>query len=140
MTWREWDGMADGGGLDALFGVQFFDYTKAPLHEQLAAADLNPKYHVFFETVGFIDPTLFVRSPAYLAPGGVFISVGPQGKGISNFVNFAWKVFLQPSFLGGTKRKWRLIGVKPNKKDWEAFTKLVQEGACYVLCARVELR
>ncbi|TFK93483.1 NAD-P-binding protein [Polyporus arcularius HHB13444] len=107
---------------------EFFDYTKAPLHEQLAAADPNPKFHVFLEAVGILDPTLFVQSPAYLAPGGVFISVGPQGKGISNIASFAWKVLLQPSFLGGTKRKWRLVSLKPTKKDWEAFTKLVEEG------------
>ncbi|KAI0724610.1 NAD(P)-binding protein [Cerioporus squamosus] len=107
---------------------EFFDYTKAPLHEQLAAADLNPKYHVFFETVGVMDPTLFVKSPAYLAPGGVFISVGPQGTGIGAIASFAWKVILQPSFLGGVKRKWKLVSVQPNKKDWEAFIKLVEEG------------
>ncbi|RPD55791.1 NAD(P)-binding protein, partial [Lentinus tigrinus ALCF2SS1-6] len=107
---------------------EFFDYTKAPLHEQLIAADPNPKYHVFFETVGIMDPTLFVKSPAYLAPGGVFISVGPQGKGIGNIANFAWKILLQPSFLGGTKRKWKLVSVNVNKKDLGAFTKLVEEG------------
>ncbi|KAI0335216.1 NAD-P-binding protein [Cubamyces sp. BRFM 1775] len=107
---------------------EFFDYTKSPLHEQLAAANKEPKYDVFLEAVGFLDPTLFVKSAAYLAPRGVFISVGPQGSGLGNYVSFAWNVFLRPSFLGGTKRKWKLVTVKPVHEDLEAFAKLVEEG------------
>ena len=80
----------------------FFDYTKAPLHEQLKAA--GHQYDVFMEAVGTMDPTLFVESPAYLTPNGMFFSVGPQGSGLLRFV---WKVLLQPGFLGGTKRKWK---------------------------------
>ncbi|TBU35309.1 NAD(P)-binding protein [Dichomitus squalens] len=87
---------------------EFFDYTKAPLHEQLIAANPNPKYHAFFEAVGTADPALFVESEKYL--------------------KFLWKVLLQPSWLGGTKRTWKLIFVVPTKKDLEAFAKLVEEG------------
>ncbi|KAI0756937.1 NAD(P)-binding protein [Daedaleopsis nitida] len=108
---------------------EFFDYTKAPLHEQLIKSEPNPKYHVFYETVGILDPTLYVESPAYLAPNGVFISVGPQGSGFGNYAKFAWKVLLQPSFLGGVKRKWKLISVQPNKqRHMDPFAKLVEEG------------
>ncbi|KAH9898345.1 NAD-P-binding protein [Cubamyces lactineus] len=107
---------------------EFFDYTKSPLHEQLAAANKEPKYDVFLEAVGVLDPTLFVKSAAYLVPRGVFISVGPQGSGLTNYVSFAWNVFLRPSFLGGTKRKWKLVTVKPVHEDLEAFAKLVEEG------------
>ncbi|KAI0801206.1 NAD-P-binding protein [Fomes fomentarius] len=108
---------------------EFFDYTKAPLHEQLIASNPNPKFHVFLETVGFLEPTLYVKSPAYLAPGGIFISVGPQGSGIGNYSRFAWKVLLQPSFLGGVRRKWRLVQFTPNREtNLGPFTKLVEEG------------
>ncbi|TBU45082.1 NAD(P)-binding protein [Dichomitus squalens] len=103
---------------------EFFDYTKAPLHEQLIAADPNPKYHVFLEAVGMNDPTLFVESEKYLAPGGVFLDVGPQG----GYLKFFWKVFLQPSWLGGTKRKWKLIALDVKKEYLVAFAKLVEEG------------
>ena len=87
----------------------FFDYTKAPLHEQLKAAAVEAgeggkKYDVFLEAVGIMDPTLFVESAAYLEPKGTFLSVGPQGSG---FLHFLWKVILQPGFLGGTKRQWK---------------------------------
>ncbi|KAI8995679.1 NAD-P-binding protein [Trametes punicea] len=106
---------------------EFFDYTKAPLHEQLAAASAEAKYDVFLEAVGVLDPTLFLKSEAYLAPHGVFISVGPQGSGIGNYAHFVWNVLLKPGFLGGVKRKWRLVTVKPVAKDLKDFAKLVEE-------------
>ncbi len=65
---------------------------------------MTPKYDVFFETAGLMDPALFVHSAAYLAPKGIFLSVGPQGSGVASF---AWNVLLRPSFLGGVKRKWK---------------------------------
>lgn len=79
------------------------------MHEQLEAADVTPKFHVFYEAVGLIDPALFVHSPAYLAPGGIFLSVGPTSSGYSygEIANFVWNVLLRPSFLGGVKRKWK---------------------------------
>ncbi|KAH9915045.1 NAD-P-binding protein [Epithele typhae] len=114
-----------------------YDYAKAPLHEQLISAAKEAKekakegeeaegvYDVFFEAVGFMDPALFVHSAAYLAPKGVFVSVGPQGPGLPSFL---WNVMLKPGFLGGTKRKWKLVNVDPIKKDLEAFAKLCEEG------------
>ncbi|CDO71612.1 hypothetical protein BN946_scf184911.g82 [Trametes cinnabarina] len=107
---------------------QFFDYTKSPLHEQLIAANPTPKYDVFLEAVGVLDPTLFLKSEAYLDPHGVFISVGPQGSGVGNYVHFVWNVLLKPGFLGGVKRKWKLVSVKPVEKDIREFAKLVEEG------------
>ena len=92
------------------------------------AANLNPRYGVFFDTVESWHLHYLSQSPAYLAPGDVFITVGAEGKGISNYAYFVWKVLLQPSFLCGTKRKLKLILVKPDKKDWEAFAKLVEAG------------
>ncbi|OSD03381.1 NAD-P-binding protein [Trametes coccinea BRFM310] len=107
---------------------EFFDYTKSPLHEQLAAANPTPKYDVFLEAVGLLDPTLFLKSEAYLDPHGVFISVGPQGSGIGNYAHFVWTVLLKPGFLGGVRRKWKLVSVKPVEKDLKEFAKLVEEG------------
>ncbi len=99
--------LRERGAQDVDLGEQFFDYTKAPLHEQLVAANVTPKYDVFYETVGILDPALFVHSPAYLAPKGIFLSVGPQGSGIGNIASFAWNVLLRPAFLGGVKREWK---------------------------------
>lgn len=70
---------------------------------------MTPKFHVFYETVGLVDPALFTHSPAYLAPGGVFLSVGPTstGAGYAAMAKFVWNVLLRPSFLGGVNRKWK---------------------------------
>ena len=76
-----------------------------------------------------LDPTLYVASPAYLAPKGIFLSVGPQGTQIGLISRFVWKVLLQPSFLGGVKRKWKLIAVEPDrKKNLEPLAKFIEEG------------
>ena len=64
----------------------------------------QPKFHAMLEAVGNADWQLYTHSEAYLAPGGVFLSVGPQGSGVGYFL---WKVYLQPGFLGGTKRKFK---------------------------------
>ncbi|EPS94590.1 NAD-binding protein [Fomitopsis schrenkii] len=109
---------------------EFFDYTKAPLHETLAANPPTPKYHVFLEAVGLIDPALFAHSEAYLAPGGTFISVGPQPHGfdVAAIARLAWKVWLQPGFLGGARRSWRLMQAKQKRADLEQIAKYLAEG------------
>lgn len=88
---------------------QFVDYTMGPLHATLAANPPSQKYHVFLETVGLLDTSLYTSSEAYLAPGGIFVSTGPQPKGfdIAGLSKLAWKIFLQPRWLGGTKRTWK---------------------------------
>ncbi|TFY53735.1 hypothetical protein EVJ58_g9286 [Rhodofomes roseus] len=90
---------------------EFVDYTKAPLHQTLASNPPTPKFHVFLEAVGLLDTSLYAHSEAYLAPGGTFISVGPQPKGfdVVGLAILAWKVYLQPRFLGGTKRSWKYV-------------------------------
>ncbi|KAI0655133.1 NAD-P-binding protein [Cubamyces menziesii] len=112
---------------------EFFDYTKAPLHEQLAAACPEAKYDVFLEAVGFIEPTLFVKSAAYLTPRGTFVSVGPQSTSLGEYIRFAWNVILRPSVLGGTKRKWRLVLVEPVQEDLKVFAKMIEEGKVHPL-------
>ncbi|CCM03949.1 uncharacterized protein FIBRA_06102 [Fibroporia radiculosa] len=84
---------------------EFFDYTKGPLHETLAAANL-PKFHVFLE------------------------AVGPQPKGfdIGGFWKLVWKVYLQPGWLGGTRRSWRIISVANNGDDLQRVAAYVSEG------------
>ncbi|KZT69073.1 NAD(P)-binding protein [Daedalea quercina L-15889] len=109
---------------------KFVDYTKAPLHETLANQPPTPKYHVFLEAVGLIDTSLYTNSEAYLAPGGTFVSLGPQPKGfdIAAIVKVAWKVFLQPRFLGGTNRSWKLVQVRHKREDLEQIARYVAEG------------
>ncbi|KAH9934871.1 uncharacterized protein B0H18DRAFT_490659 [Fomitopsis serialis] len=109
---------------------EFVDYTKAPLHKTLAANPPTPKFDVIFEAAGLMDTSLYTHSEVYLAPGGKFISVGPQPKGfdVVGILKIAWKIFLQPRFLGGTKRSWKVHQVHPKRADLEQIAKYVAEG------------
>lgn len=62
---------------------QFMDYTKGPLHTQLATHPKLPasKFHIFYEAVGLPDAALYTHSSAYVAKGGAFVTVGPQPHG-----------------------------------------------------------
>lgn len=90
------------------FFSQFIDYTKGPVHEQLVKDPPSPKFHAFLEAVGTSDPTLYLRSEAYLAPGAVFASVGPQPSLEGGYIGVARLILAlcTPGFLGGVKRKW----------------------------------
>ncbi|PCH38315.1 NAD(P)-binding protein [Wolfiporia cocos MD-104 SS10] len=109
---------------------EFVDYTKGPLHTALAENSPSPKYHVIFETVGLVDTALYTNSEAYLAPGGVFVSTGPQPKGfdIAGIGKLLWKVFLQPKWLGGTKRTWKMVSVAEKREDLQKITQYITEG------------
>ena len=83
------------------------------MHETLAANPPTPKYHVILEAVGLVDPALFSHSEAYLAPGGTFVSVGPQPNGfdVVALAKLAWKVWVQPGFLGGARRSFKCVDI-----------------------------
>ena len=89
---------------------QFIDYTKGPVYEQLERDPPTPKFHVFIEAVGNTELELYTHSPAYLAPGGIFISVGPQPdglKGIPHLLHYVFETYMRPVFLGGTPRTYK---------------------------------
>ncbi|EED85578.1 predicted protein [Postia placenta Mad-698-R] len=118
------------GYVRSLGADEFVDYTTGPLHATLAANPPSQKYHVFLETVGLLDTSLYTSSEAYLAPGGIFVSTGPQPKGfdIAGLSRLAWKIFLQPRWLGGTKRTWKLIQVDNKHEDLVKVAEQVVDG------------
>ena len=65
-----------------------------------------------FEAVGLLNPDLYSHGNSYLDDKGTFVSVGPYHTmpGESLFVQglrTVWSSFLRPSFLGGTKAKFK---------------------------------
>jgi len=114
-------------GIKALGADEVFDYTTAPIHRQLLEQKISPKFHAIFETIGIPEIDLFANSPAYLAPNGVFISTGPQGSFVQSVVT-TLRCFLQPTWLGGTPRKFRIVPVHPDQADLEALRGLLAEG------------
>jgi len=91
---------------------QFIDYTKEPLDQYLTANPPSPKYHVFFDAVALLDPSLYIHSPAYIAPGGVFLSNGPTPKfSLGCIAQIVWTIHAAafPTWLGGVPRRWRQV-------------------------------
>lgn len=89
---------------------QFVDYTKGPVYEQLERNPPKTRYDVFVEAVGNTDIPLYTHCAKYIAPGGVFISVGPQPdgwKGVPHLLRYMWEAQLRPKALGGTPRAWK---------------------------------
>ena len=98
--------------------------------------------------MGTSDPTLYLHSEAYLAPGAVFASVGPQPSIHGGFSGLArlFLALLRPGFLGGVKRQWtyvprilfkhckrlkhvcRLISAADRPDEWKKFGKYVTDG------------
>ena len=90
--------------------LQVIDYTKESPYKVLERDPPTPKFHAILEAVGNIDIPLYTHCEAYLAPGGIFVSVGPQPSRIGevpSFLAYAFSAGLHPAWLGGTKRKWR---------------------------------
>ncbi|TFK27372.1 quinone oxidoreductase [Coprinopsis marcescibilis] len=110
---------------------EFIDYTQVgPLHKHLVKNPPSDKYNVILEAVGLFDPSLYTFSKAYLAPNGVYISVGPQPK-------LKWKTIWDglrlttmylPSFLTGFKATFKVTWVEHDKERFAQFRQLIEEG------------
>ena len=98
-------------GPSSSYQCQFIDYTKEDLATYLTKNPPSTKYHLFFETVGLPDASLYLKSKAYLAPGAAFVTVGPQPHGLGDFGQLLrlFAGLLQPTWLGGVKSKYKYV-------------------------------
>lgn len=112
---------------------EFIDYTKQPLVKYLSENPPATKYHVIYDAVGLIDPSLFTHSAKYLAPNGIFISTGPLPKNFGP--SELWKVLrtvgaiVIPSWLGNVNRRYRMVLVKHDEEDLKGIQKLLADGS-----------
>lgn len=83
---------------------------------------------------------MYTHSPAYLAPNGIFLSVGPQPdfslRGAVTVFKMIWQLFLRPTWLGGTKRKYQIMQMEHSKPNLDALAKLFGEGERTVYLAQ----
>ncbi|KAJ6621337.1 hypothetical protein B0H10DRAFT_2018036 [Mycena sp. CBHHK59/15] len=111
---------------------EFLDYTQAPLAEHLTSNPPSPKFHAIFDAVGLTDPSLYLKSAAYLAPGGLYVTSGPWPRTRKEFAGVLRQVFegwLRPTWLGGVPRKYVFLLVKFERKDLETVRDSVAKGA-----------
>lgn len=99
--------------LVVLTRVQFYDYTKQPVHEALVQNPPSSKFDVILEAVGRAHVSLYTHSEAYLAPNGIYISVGPTPHGLGETLSLLWNVFLHPKWAGGTNRQFKCVSDLP---------------------------
>ncbi|KAK0495808.1 hypothetical protein EDD18DRAFT_1286241 [Armillaria luteobubalina] len=107
---------------------EFIDYTKQPLHEYLAQNPPSPKFHIILDAVALKDPSLFTHSPAYLAPGGTFVSTGSiQGLHPFNLVLKTAVAMLWPSWLGGVPRSHKTVMLAHDASTLEGIRQLLED-------------
>ncbi|KAK0192865.1 hypothetical protein F5146DRAFT_1102619 [Armillaria mellea] len=115
--------------IKSLGADEVIDYTKQPLHEYFAQNPPSPKFHIILDAVALKDPSLFTHSPAYLAPGGTFVSTGAiQGLHPFNLVLKTVLAIIWPSWLGGVPRSYKTVGLTPDTSELEAIRQLLEEG------------
>jgi NADPH:quinone reductase-like Zn-dependent oxidoreductase len=99
--------------------------------EHLSKNPPSPKFHVIYDAVGLVDPSLFTYSAKYLAPGGIFISTGPLPQAWSDTWNVirTFGAMIIPSWLGNVNRKYALLFAENKVADMEEIRKLVANGS-----------
>ncbi|KAF4578559.1 hypothetical protein EYR36_000366 [Pleurotus pulmonarius] len=111
---------------------EFIDYTKEPLHKYLTSHPPSPKFHAIIDAYGLSDPSLYTHSPAYLAPGGSFVTTTPAPHNVSlTEIRNLFKTIAAmtwPTWLGGVPRDFKIYGLVQNKSDIDALRDLVAEG------------
>ncbi|ETW85496.1 quinone oxidoreductase 6 [Heterobasidion irregulare TC 32-1] len=109
---------------------EFVDYTKQDLATFFSQNPPSPKFNVILDAVGLADGSLYAKSEKYLAPGGVFVSVGPTPTGWSSTLQLLKLItdLVRPTWLGGVRRKWTMVMVSHKDEDLEAMRKLIADG------------
>ncbi|KAI0041542.1 NAD(P)-binding protein [Auriscalpium vulgare] len=109
---------------------EFIDYTKVDLAAHLSSNPPSPKFDGVLEAVGLIGNDLYAQSEKYLAPGGVFVSVGPQPEGLSDAGKFTKLLYniSAPRWFGGINRKWSVLAFSPREEVMTDLHNLFAEG------------
>nr|GAT55233.1 predicted protein [Mycena chlorophos] len=110
---------------------EFIDYTEAPLAERLQSHPPSPPFDAIFDAVGLTDPALYLNSPAYLVPGGGYMTAGTIPHGRAEWLGMLRQVAgaLLPSWLGGVPRRYWGASYKINKEDMDEVYGLLANGS-----------
>ncbi|KAF8892618.1 chaperonin 10-like protein [Infundibulicybe gibba] len=105
------------------------------LCQQIRANPPPPKFHIIFDAAALADPSLYTHSHDYLAPNGVFITAVPllNISSPSELWQGARTMFaaITPGWMGGVKRKYKMVMVENKKDDLMTIQKLVAEDSVY---------
>lgn len=108
---------------------EVIDYQAVDVPKHLTEKYSENKFDIIFDTVG--STPLFRNSESYLKKEGWYVQVGAPMEGMLGSMKMgasvARNMFL-PGFLGGVRRKYKLMMFTPTKERTEAVNKLAEEG------------
>jgi len=112
---------------------EFIDYTKVDLTKYLVNKAPSPKFNIFFDAVGLINPAMYTSCGAYLAPDGIFVTTGPLPR--KGSISEVWQLLqtftamMAPRWLGGPRQAYRVVMVTHKPEDLQALRKLIIDGS-----------
>ncbi|KID94627.1 alcohol dehydrogenase, partial [Metarhizium majus ARSEF 297] len=136
-------GVCSGANADTVRGLGADDVVDYTLHDDLAAhlgdAFASAPFDAVVDTLGF--QALYARSPSYLAPGGVYCSVGikPPSFGVPDFLRAVVQMKLNEwwpvaRWLGGVGRPWKGASMmSPTREDRESIVDMLARGELRVV-------
>lgn len=118
--------------VESLGADEFIDYTAGPLHETLTKNPPSPKFHAILDAVGLSDPSLYTRSRAYLAPGGIYLSTSPSPSfslsGVAELCALVFHAYLRPRWLGGVSQAYKIYMLEHDSGDLRQIAELIEQG------------
>lgn len=105
---------------------QVIDYREnAPLDTYLEKTQSEQPFDYILDTIR--NQELFEHSPKYLKPQGLYVNIGAHGTQREQLRDRLKNTFL-PTFLGGTPRRWKSLGLLPKGELQRQVVRWTDEG------------
>ncbi|KAF8311262.1 GroES-like protein [Clavulina sp. PMI_390] len=108
-----------------------YDYTTAPLYQQVMANPPSPKFHAIIDSIG--DWQFYNYSEHYLAPNAIFVCPGTMMQGPSDMLGDALAAMwaFRPRWLGGANRVYKNMrpATKSGKTRLNRVVDIVNKGS-----------
>src|SRR5215469_8713836 len=105
---------------------QVIDYREnAPLYAYLERFQSEKPFDYILDTIR--NQELFEHSPKYLKTKGLYVNTGAHGTQQEQLRD-RLKNYLLPTFLGGTPRRWKSLGLLPKGELQRQVVRWIDEG------------
>jgi len=105
---------------------QVIDYREnAPLYAYLERVQSEKPFDYILDTIR--NQELFEHSPKYLKTKGLYVNIGAHGSQQEQLRD-RLRNYLLPTFLGGTPRRWKSLGLLPKGELQRQVVRWIDEG------------
>src|SRR5215469_1336121 len=106
--------------------IQVINYQEnAPLYTYLENVKSEQPFDYILDTIR--NQELFEHSPKYLKQKGLYVNTGAHGTQQEQLRD-RLKNYLLPTFLGGTPRRWKSLGLLPKGELQRQVVRWIDEG------------